>query len=224
MRIEAGLLLLMLLSLLASSNAETNVLMVLEKDPVMSKKLGLAKLSKDEKQAWNNLLVQAFELGRSGGSGREAKASALATANSGSRLWLSKADLDGKEVILLRNGAIFQVSSGYVGYGYSRDVALIQDGSRWTLWVSGKREFRGTLLQSPKAGTAVGFSRKTVSKVISDGSVVMMDDNTVYNVDSVAQIHTSLWLPLTEVLALETDQLINLNDATEGVVKATRLK
>lgn len=227
---------LLLLALFAAmsgttSAAETNIIAELGRNPEMSKKLGLEKLTSEEKEEWNRLLTTAYLAGvETGRTNRallgafDAPATVDAQKKSTSRLWLSKADLDSDDVVKLENGAIFKVSSGLVGVGLRREVALIQEGSRWSLWVARKRVFRGELIRAPDAGKPIAFRKATISAVSSDGSVITMLDDSIYEIDQLGRIYTSLWLPVTEVFILETGKIFNASGSGGEMIDCGRLK
>lgn len=210
------------------SAVETNIVAELGRKPEMSKKLGLQKLSSEEKDEWNQLLTTAYLAGMATARTNQtllgAQANDDAQRKSASRLWLSKADLDGDDVVKLENGAIFKVSSGLVGVGIRRQVALIQEGSRWSLWVARKRAFRGELLRVPDAGKPIAFRKATISSVSSDGGVIKMLDESIYEIDQLGQIQTMLWLPTTEVFILETGKMLNPSDSGGEFIDCRRLK
>lgn len=213
-----------------ASAEETNIVANLAKNPEAAKKLGLQKPTPEEKEEWNGLLTAVYFAGEA--SGRTNR-TPLAVSDvdiigggqkkSTSRLWLSKADLDGDDVVKLENGAVFKVSAGYVGVGIRRQVALIEDGSRWSLWISRKRMHRGELLRAPETGKPVAFLKAAISSVASDGSVITMLDGSVYEVDELGRIDTSLWLPASDVFVLEDGRIFNASDGGE-LIDCRRLK
>jgi hypothetical protein len=227
---------LLLISLFAAisgttSVAETNIVAELGKNPEMSKKLGLEKLTSDEKEEWNRLLTTAYlagmEIGRTNRAlvgFPDAPVNTDAQKKEASRLWLSKADLDSDDVVKLENGAIFKVSSGLVAVGLRREVALIQEGNRWSLWVARKRVFRGELIRAPDSGKPVAFRRATISSVSSDGSIITMLDDSICEIDQLARLHTMLWLPFKEVFILETGKFFDASDSGGEMIDCRRLK
>ena len=54
-----------------------------------------------------------------------------------------------------------------------------------------------------------------------DGSVLILEDGSTWEVDSVDQIDTNLWLPMTDVIVTDDeDQMISLDDhETVGVTR-----
>ena len=84
----------------ATSAVETNIVAELGRNPEMSKKLGLEKLSAEEKEEWNRLLTTAYLAGVATGRTNRTVAGAFdaptnddAQKKSASRIWFSKADL-----------------------------------------------------------------------------------------------------------------------------------
>jgi len=57
--------------------------------------------------------------------------------------------------------------------------------------------------------------------VSSDGTIVKLEDGSVWEVDSVDAIDSALWLPTTEIITCD-DKLINTDDNEK--VSARRLK
>lgn len=199
----------------------------------LAKRLGLSKLSEAERSEWNRVLAAMYSMGaksatRAPDAGdfpqieqRSAKAESEA---SGAVAWISRADLDGEDIVKLRNGAIFQVSIGFVGIGMGRDAALIKEGSQWSLWIEGKREFHGELLRPPSVGTPISFRRASIQTVSSDGSIVRLIDGSVCEIDIVDRIHTMLWLAASEVFIINGKSIINPDDSSSEMVQFTRLR
>ena len=60
-----------------------------------------------------------------------------------------------------------------------------------------------------------------VESVSDDGQIVKLEDGSIWEVDSVDAIDSSLWLPITDIVACD-DKLINTED--NETVSATRLR
>jgi len=60
-----------------------------------------------------------------------------------------------------------------------------------------------------------------IQSVSSDGTIIKLEDGSVWEVDSLDTITSMLWLSLTEIVACD-DKLINTDDGEK--VDATRLK
>ena len=59
-----------------------------------------------------------------------------------------------------------------------------------------------------------------VKSVSSDGEIVVLEDGSVWQVDSVDAIDSALWLPTTNIVACD-DKLINTDDGE--TVEAARI-
>lgn len=213
--------------------AALDYLATLSKDAEISKNLGLSKLSESERAEWNKLLATVYQLGIQSAKTTTTKQSAVdesrttvgATgADTSGSIWMTKADLEGEEIVKLRNGAVFEVSIGFVGYGYGREVALIREGTRWSLWVEGKREFRGRLLKAPEGGRPDSFKRSSIGSVSSDGSIVKLSDGSIYEIDSLGRIDTTLWLSGSEVFVVNDSTLLNASGDGGSSIQARLLR
>jgi hypothetical protein len=60
-----------------------------------------------------------------------------------------------------------------------------------------------------------------IDSVSSDGRIIILEDGSVWEVDSLDRIDSSLWLPMSEIVACD-DKLINTDD--DEVVDATRIR
>lgn len=60
-----------------------------------------------------------------------------------------------------------------------------------------------------------------VQEVLNDGEIVILEDGSVWQVDLVDAIDSSLWLPTSDIIACE-DKLINTDDNES--VDATRIR
>ena len=60
-----------------------------------------------------------------------------------------------------------------------------------------------------------------IQSVSSDGTIIKLEDGSVWEVDPVDAITSMMWLPTTEIVACD-DKLINTDDGEK--VDATRLK
>lgn len=60
-----------------------------------------------------------------------------------------------------------------------------------------------------------------ISSVSDDGDIVKLEDGSIWEIDSIDTIYSSLWLPLSEIVVCD-DKLINTDDGE--TVGATRLR
>ena len=64
---------------------------------------------------------------------------------------LTKIGEDKGDILKLDNGAIVEIARGYLGYvGYRKDALLFKDGSRWMIWIEGKKVFPADLYREPE--------------------------------------------------------------------------
>jgi hypothetical protein len=212
-----------------ATTAQPNFIAELAKDPDSVRKLGLNKLTQSEQDEWNRLLSAVYAASKGESSTPQSStasnqlSSRVEAPGASGQIWLSRADLSSEDVIRLENGAVFQVSIGVVGVGIRREVGLIREATRWSLWVSGKRVYRGDLLRPPDIGKPLSFTKTSITSVASDGSLLTMLDGTVYEVDLVNRVDTTIWLPVSDVLILENGRIINLNDSSRTAVNCRRL-
>jgi hypothetical protein len=61
----------------------------------------------------------------------------------------------------------------------------------------------------------------SIRSVAKDGQIIVLDDGSVWEVDSVDTVDSSLWLPTSEIVACD-DKLINTDD--EETVSARRIR
>lgn len=198
----------------------------LSTDPKLAAALGLDKLNDAEKGAWNRVIVAAFAAGREAAGQTPVVAQTVPAPTPevwSGRAWQTKADLEGEDVITLRNGAVFE-ATGLVGFGLGRDALVIQEGGRWTLWIEGKREYSGTLLRRPQGGTPINFKRTTVDSVSSDGAILKTADGNVYEVDVLGRLSTSLWLAGTGLLVLADGTIVNADSPMGEKARAKKLR
>lgn len=60
-----------------------------------------------------------------------------------------------------------------------------------------------------------------VQSVSSDGAIVILEDGSVWEIDSADQVDTALWLSTTDIVACD-DKLIDTDD--NEIAEATRIK
>jgi len=60
-----------------------------------------------------------------------------------------------------------------------------------------------------------------VNSVIDDGAIVTLEDESVWQIDSLDRIDTALWLPTTDIIAC-SDKLINTEDSEKAGARRLR--
>lgn len=57
----------------------------------------------------------------------------------------------GGNIFILQNGAIVEVSFGFVGFiGYGKKALLYPESGTWKLWIEGKKVFNVSILKNPE--------------------------------------------------------------------------
>ena len=138
-----------------------------------------------------------------------------ASLSDGTIAFQTKVDHDSGDIIKLENGAIVEVSS-YFGYiGYRKKAVLFGSGNKCNIWIAGKKSYKCELLKSPeKRGEPA--KEVHISEVKGNGTILIMLDGSMYEVDSIDEIHTSLWLGISDGLLISGTTLVNF-DADEAV-------
>jgi hypothetical protein len=195
--------------------------------------IGLQKLTTAERDALNELLnrVYAIGAGRTPGSSGSGSSSAAPNASPGATprrpatatAFKTKIDKDAGDVLTLENGAVVEVTAGYLGYvGYRKDAVLITSGSTCRVWVEGKRTYRCAVLKAPyRRGDAA--MEAVIANVSSDGGIVKLTDGSVFEVSSLNTLTTTLWLAGATVLILDDGEMVNL-DTGDELITVTRLR
>jgi len=146
-----------------------------------------------------------------------ARAAAEATARNtdGTIAYVTKVESDDDEIIKLENGAIVEVARYYGYIGYRKDAVLYGSGSKCFLWIAGKKSYKCELLKQPD-GKPKPAMNLALDEVKGNGSILLMQDGEIYEVDDLDTIHTALWLGLSDGLLINGDTYINF-DADEPV-------
>lgn len=221
-----------LLGLVAAGGAQesgVDFLSRIESNPEVAKQIGLAKLSIDEKAALNELLNLVYQYGYVAAADISAEPEQDSDKGNGvlaqdAQAYVTKVDSEDGDIFRLENGAIVEVSVGYVGYvGYRKDAILFNVGAGWRLWIEGKKVFRCEVLRSPSAGRSRHAKVVYISEVKGDGSLLVLGDGTLLEVDPLDTITTSLWLGLSEALVLDDGELVNLDEGDE-IISVARIR
>ena len=136
----------------------------------------------------------------------------------------TRIESDRNDVLFLENGGVVEVSGRHLGYvGYRKHAVLFPDGTRWRIWIEGKGVYRCGILQQPTTRRGTQVERAFISDVSQGGDVVILGDGSVYEVDPIDTIYTTLWLAASEVLLLGGSRMINIDDGGE-IIGVTRLR
>lgn len=146
---------------------------------------------------------------------RNSKEKQRAAMSDGTVAYQTKIDSDSGDIIKLENGAIVEVSS-YFGYlGYRKDAVLYGSGHRCNIWIASKKSYKCDLLKAPE-GRGEPAKEVHISEAKGNGTILIMLDGSIYEVDTIDEIHTSLWLGSSDGLLINGTTLINF-DSDEPV-------
>ena len=223
-----GPILLMLISNLHSSE-EIDFLSIIKSSPGTSKEMGLEKLNKSEQTALNALLNVAYKMGaeRKNTDVNIARVNAVHANSGGVRtnpVYTTKIDEDNGDILKLENGAIVEISSGFLGFvGFRKDAVLYNLGRGWKIWIKGKKAFSCDILKAPNSRPTGYGESVSISDVKGDGKILATLDGSLYEVSDQNTYDTRLWLGSFEALLIDGTKLLNLEGSDE-VVEITKIK
>lgn len=140
----------------------------------------------------------------------------------GTFAFVTTIDSDHGDVLKLENGAIVEITSGYLGYvGYRKGAILFGGGSKWQIAIEGKKTFKCEMLKMPEE-LGKPAKRLQISEVRGNDSILITADGEIYEVDSIDHITTSLWLGFFDALLVEGEQLMNLDSGESVAVQRIR--
>ncbi len=207
---------------------------MLEMDTTWTRSLGLGKLTKAEKESLNRLLHTNFQLGLDFGSKRDSLADhrgpvpTMPDVNSAfdnkDHAYLSKIEKDNDDVFQLENGAVVQISSGFLGHvGFRKKVVLFRTSRNWRIWIEGKRAYKCEVLKLPDYGNQHDVELLTLSESRAGGSILLTFDGSVFEVNSLYRFNTVLWLSTADLLLIDDYQMINL-DTGDEMIEVVRIR
>lgn len=206
-----------------ADTTRVDIAALIRADPALAGALGVSKLTPDEVYAWNQLLNNLLAGKGLPDALAAARGEGITTPSRKAAAFVTKLDSEAYTVLRLRNGAIVEVTSGYVGYiGYSNDVVLIDQGSGCRIWIEGKQAFPCQVLKSP--ATRPSYAELVViSEVEGDGARLVMVDGSIFEVSSFNRFDASRWLGRSEALLIDGSRLVNLEEPG-GVIEVVRIK
>lgn len=204
------------------------VLRIQTNSPQIAAEIGLQKLSDSERKHLNSLLNAVYRLGRdsvapSGASADQKSSLPSSRIDSTGKAYVAKIESDEGKILKLSNGAVVEVTSGYLGYlGYRKQAVLFNSGSGCRIWIQEKKAFQCDVLKAPTSSLGGrAASLVTIAEVKARGEILVMADGAIYHVNSVDTITTSLWLGYADALLLDGIELVNLSEGGDiiGVSK-----
>jgi hypothetical protein len=209
---------------------------IIDENPEIAESIGWFKLSDEEKQSLSQVFTAVYLLGFEAGRSAAVKMDSISSPTGAQALphkvpvglvtkaYKTRLESDEGDVLILDNGAVVEISSGYLGYlGYRKQCILFSTGARWRIWIQGKRTYACELLKPPQYGYLHPAEQVLISEVKGDGKILVMSHGAIYEVADIYTISTSLWLGMSEALILDDCELINFDEADE-VVEVIRLK
>lgn len=213
----------------------TDFVKIVESDSTLAREVGLDKLTKKQKKKLNEVMLVVYSLGFSNGQSRSSTVDTstpiriapkyiFGSSVSDGDGYLSKVESSDGDVLKLANGAIVEVTWGYVSYiGYSKECLLYRIGSGWKIWIKGKKAYKCEVLKLPEWGSKVSVEQTTILEVKGDGTIIKLTDGRIYEVDSYSTIDTRLWLGFSDAIIIDASRLINLDEGDE-IIDITLIK
>ena len=107
--------------------------------------------------------------------------------------------------------------------GFRKDAVLFKDGSKWEIWIEGKKVYKCDMLKAPTRRASGTGEVVCISEIKGEGKILMMLDGSIYEVDDLNTIDTALWLGNSDALLIDGTRLINFDEADE-IIDVTKLK
>jgi len=107
--------------------------------------------------------------------------------------------------------------------GFRKIAILYKNGRNRNIWIEGKRAYKCNLLKFPEYGIKSYGEKLFLQEVKGDGKILVMNNGSIYEVNDIYTINTSLWLGMTEVLIIDDYELVNLEEGEE-IIEVTRIK
>ena len=135
----------------------------------------------------------------------------------------SKIDEDNDDILKLDNGALVEVTFGFLGLlGFRKDCIVFKSGYGWKIWIEGKKVFSCDILKEPDYSNSIEVEEVTISKVSYDGKIISLTDGSVFEV-SYQSYETTLWLGYSSALLINGFQIINLDEGSE-IIDVVKIK
>jgi hypothetical protein len=208
---------------------EIDFLAIIKNSPETSKALGIQKLNNDEQATLNALLNRAYQLGAENRAQPNNQVPAKPAQPGAARavaspVYITKIDEDKDEVLKLANGAVVEITRGFLGFvGFRKDAVLYKEGRGWKIWIEGKKAFSCDILKAPDNRPTGAGESVSISEVKGDGKILTTLDGSLYEVGDLHTIDTSLWLGPFEALLIDGTRLLNLEEGGE-IIDVTKIR
>jgi len=199
---------------------------VIEGDSVTSHAVGIGKLTESEKHELNRIMNNVYDLAleqclkslAAVGTVPPRLLQDQALSPSSGKAYMTIVDSDDDDLLTLENGAVVEVTNGYLGYiGYRKNAVLFKTGYSWRIWIEGKRAYKCELLREPGYASSVSVEAVYLEDVKGNGSILYMDNGSIWEVDDYYTLSTSLWIGGSEAIILNGYQSINLDEGDEVI-------
>jgi hypothetical protein len=195
-----------------------------------SKSLGIHKLTKEEQVTLNALLNRAYQLGAEShakrnnqGADRQAPKAGAGVA-AGLPVYITKIDDDKGDILKLANGAIVEITGGFLGFvGFRKDAVLYKEGRSWKIWIEGKKSYSCDVIKAPKRRPSGTGKVISISEVKGNGKILTTLAGSFFEVGDLHTIETSLWLGYFDALLIDGTQLLNLDEGGE-IIDVTKIR
>jgi hypothetical protein len=208
---------------------EIDFLTIIKKSPETSKALGIQKLTNDEQVTLNALLNRAYQMGAEHQAQPNNQVPAKPVQPGAARavaspVFITKIDEDKDDVLKLANGAVVEITRGFLGFvGFRKDAVLYKDGRGWKIWIEGKKAFSCDVLKAPDNRPSGAGESVSISEVKGDGKILTTLGGSLYEVGDLHTIETSLWLGPFEALLIDGTRLLNLDNGGE-IIDVTKIR
>jgi len=134
----------------------------------------------------------------------------------------TRVEEDKDDILLLENGAAVHVN-GYLGYlAYRKAAVLYGSVGAWKILLEGKHVVACDVIRAPDIGVRSNAELVTLSKVKGRGSILFMDDKSIWEVNRGEDVISQLWIAPFNGLLIEGSRLLNLDDGES--VQVTRVQ
>ena len=208
---------------------EIDFLTIIKNSPETSRALGIQKLNNDEETTLNALLNKAYQLGAEhqpqSNNQLPAKPGPLGDASAVlNSVFITKVDEDKDEILKLANGAVVEITHGFLGFvGFRKDAVLYKEIRGWKIWIEGKKAFNCDILKAPDNRPSGAGELVSISEVKGDGKILTSLEGSLYEVGNLHTIETSLWLGPFEALLIDGTRLLNLDEGGE-IIDVTKIR
>jgi len=206
----------------AQTDPQIDFIQVIAQDTSTANSVGLKKLNVEERKKLNQVLNSIYQLGIKEGS--KPTTGSTGSPSSGDKAYKTRIESAEGDLLKLENGAIIEISSGYLGYvGYRKQAVLLNIGRQWKVWIEGKKVYKCELLRSSQRSSGSTVKSVYISEVRGGGSMLIMLDGSIYEVNNLYTITTGLWIGMSEAIIMDGTELLNLDEGDE-FVEVTRIK